>query len=134
MAVRKIIPRTHLSRGAPDVSLAIVNIVLLLIFFFLVTGQMTTVQGFTVEISETTELPVEHLPQPILIFENDGSLTLNEDPVDEAALAAAVADFEVLHLLIDRNETADTLIDLLARPAFDHLEMRLVTVHRSGGS
>lgn len=133
MSARKLIPVTH-KRQTPDISLAIVNIVLLLIFFFLITGRMTNAPSFTIELSETAELPVEHLPKPILVIEDGGVLKLNDEQVSEEALPEAVADMQVLHLLIDRNESADQLVALLGRPEFAHLTMRLVTIHRSGGS
>ena len=126
------VPATH-QKQQPDISLAIVNIVLLLIFFFLITGRMTNAPTFAVEISETAVLPVEHLPKPILELKTDGTMWLNGEEVDEVQLSNAVVDQQVLHLLIDRNESAQLLLDVLARPEFAHLMIRLVTVHRSGG-
>lgn len=126
------LPSIHKSQQ-PDISLAIVNIVLLLIFFFLITGRMANAPTFAVEISETTVLPVENLPKPILELQSGGAMMLDGEPVDEVQLSNAVVDMQVLHLLIDRNESAQLLIDVLARPEFAHLMIRLVTVHRSGG-
>jgi biopolymer transport protein ExbD len=131
MAIRRIIPRTH-QKQAPDISLAIVNIVLLLIFFFLITGRMTNAPSFAIELSETAELPVEHLPKPILIFEPGDVMSLDGEVIEPDALADAVADYTALNLLIDRNENAHTLLDILGKPEFDHLDIRLVTIHRSG--
>ncbi len=133
MAIRTRLPVTH-KRQSPDISLAIVNIVLLLIFFFLITGRMTNAPTFTIELSETAELPVEHLPKPILVLEAGGAMMLDGEPVEEADLGAAVAGFDALHLLIDRNEAGQVLVDMLKRPDFSHLDIRLVTVHRSEGS
>ncbi|AUC56143.1 MAG: ExbD/TolR family protein [Sagittula sp.] len=130
MAIRHI-PRTH-KKQQPDISLAIVNIVLLLIFFFLVTGRLTNAPTFAIELSETADLPVEHLPKPILVLEPEGVMMLDGELVDDVQLANGVADQTILHLLIDRNESAQSLIDVLGKPEFAHLEIRLVTVHRSG--
>ena len=131
MQIRRLIPRTH-DRPTPDTSLAIVNIVLLLIFFFLITGQLTTQPAIPVELSETAELPIEALPEPVLIWEDAGEMTLDGDPITADELAEALADRTRLHLLIDRNESAQVLIDLLARPDFAHLDISLVTIHRRG--
>ena len=133
MPLRQAVPKHHRHKSAPDVSLAIVNIVLLLIFFFLITGRMTNAPSFAVELSETVELPIEHLPKPILVLEPGDRLMLDGEDVAEADLADAVADLTVLHLLIDRNESANVLVAVLGKPEFAHLELRLVTIHRSEG-
>lgn len=130
MAIKSL-PVTH-KRQQADIALAIVNIVLLLIFFFLITGRMTSAPSFAVELSETAVLPVESLPKPILELKTDGTMWLNGEQVDEVQLANALADSPVLHLLMDRNESASLLLDQLARPEFSHLMIRLVTVHRKG--
>ena len=77
MALRDRLPLPRPKRE-PDYSLTIVNIVLLLIFFFLVAGQMTTAPSIPVQLSETARLPIEALPKPILIWEADDAITLDE--------------------------------------------------------
>lgn len=131
MALRRMIPKTHV-RSTPDTSLAIINIVLLLIFFFLLTGRLAQAPGIPVELSQTADLPIAALPKPILVWEGDSDLTLDGTPIAPDALEAALADQTQLHILIDRAESARVLIDLLARPEFAHLGISLVTIHRSG--
>lgn len=130
MSTRRLIPRTHV-RPTPDTSLAIINIVLLLIFFFLLTGRLASAPGIPVQLSETAELPIAALPKPILVWEGDDELTLDGMPIAADALDAALADRTLLHILIDRSESARVLIDLLAKPEFAHLSISLVTIHRS---
>ncbi|ARE41198.1 hypothetical protein RGUI_3057 [Rhodovulum sp. P5] len=130
MTMRRLIPKTNVGMRT-DVSLTIVNIVLLLIFFFLVTGQLANAPGIAVELSETAELPIENLPKPILIWGSENEISLNGDPIEPEALGIALADASILHLLIDRNESAQILLELLAKPEFSHLELRLVTIHRN---
>lgn len=113
-----------------DVSLAIVNIVLLLIFFFLATGSLLNSPSFNVDLAETEDLPIDVLPQPLLIVEQDGSLRLNGNPVADELLAPALADASLLHVLVDRDSPAVDLLTLLGRPAFDGLEILLVTIHK----
>ncbi|MEL6426040.1 MAG: biopolymer transporter ExbD, partial [Pseudomonadota bacterium] len=48
-----------------DVSLAIVNIVLLLIFFFLATGRLLNPVDARIDLSDTSDLPLDQLPSPI---------------------------------------------------------------------
>ncbi len=117
-----------------DVSLAIVNIVLLLIFFFLATGQLLNPPTQGVEISETTELPLDQLPQPILIVRDDGNWQLGDRPVNPDLLGAAITDLEdasTLHVLIGRDAPAETLLNILERPALADVEIKLVTLRRS---
>ncbi|MDO5704946.1 MAG: biopolymer transporter ExbD [Paracoccus sp. (in: a-proteobacteria)] len=120
-----------------DVSLAIINIVLLLIFFFLVSGQMTASnQPATMDLPETTDLPLDQLPRPILIVTPDGDWTLDGQPVAPDLLGVAVAALQrpvTLHVLIDRAAPADTLVTVLRNPALRDIAVRLVTLRHRGG-
>jgi len=116
-----------------DVSLAIVNIVLLLIFFFLATGQLLNPPTQGVEISETTELPLDQLPAPILIVRDDGNWELNDQAVNPDILGAAIAELEApfpLHVLIGRDAPATSLLEILDRPELEDVEIKLVTLRR----
>ena len=113
-----------------DVSLAIVNIVLLLIFFFLATGSLLNAPSFNIELAETEELPIDILPQPLLIVEDDGGLRFNGNLMADELLGAALEDTPLLHVLIDREAPAIDLLNLLSRPAFDGIEILLVTIHK----
>jgi len=116
-----------------DVSLAIVNIVLLLILFFLATGQLLNPPAEQVDLAETNDLPLEALPTPILIVAEDESWTLDGQPVAPALLEVAlsrVQDAETLHILIDRNAPATTLMAVTNHPALTDTQLRLVTLRR----
>ncbi|WP_121632450.1 ExbD/TolR family protein [Tropicibacter alexandrii] len=131
MARRALLPPRP-TRQPPDTSLAIVNIVLLLIFFFLATGSMTATPQHTLALSQTADLPIEQLPKPILIVEEGDVISIDGEPVAPELLGSAVQDMTVLHVLSDREARAGILLDLLARPELSTLEVRLVTIHRSG--
>lgn len=116
-----------------DVSLAIVNIVLLLIFFFLATGRLLNPVGPELDLAETTELPLDQLPSPILIIGADGTWTLDGQDVAQDFLAIALDSLEqpvTLHLLVDRSAPANAMISVLNRPELADREVRLVTLHR----
>lgn len=125
---RQILPPRS-KRVQLDASLAIVNIVLLLIFFFLATGSLLNSPSYGVDLSETEDLPIDTLPQPILIVEETGALSLNGQPVAEELLATAIEGEPVLHVLIRRDAPAMDLLDLLSRPDLEDVELRLVTIH-----
>ena len=129
--MRRILPSQE-RRIQLDVSLAIVNIVLLLIFFFLATGSLMNAPTYGVDLSETEELPIEILPKPILILDRAGQMSLDSLPIESDALAAAVDGAPLLHVLIDRVAPAQGLVDLLTRPELDATEVKLVTIRTRG--
>ncbi|RYG91412.1 biopolymer transporter ExbD [Loktanella sp. IMCC34160] len=131
MALRKVLP-PDANRLKVDNSFFIVNIVLLLILFFLATGQLLNSPSFGVELSETEELPVEILPSPLLIVNADGSLSLDGEPIAPELLGPALANQSRVHLLIPKDSPATQLIDLLARPELSTVEVKLVTIHYRG--
>ncbi len=126
--MRRILPAVS-RKTKLDTSLAIVNIVLLLIFFFLATGSIMNSPNFGVDLSETTELPIDMLPKPILIVADDGGLSLNGEPILSEDLAIALIDDPVVHLMMQRNASAHDLIEILGREDLFATEIRLVTVH-----
>jgi biopolymer transport protein ExbD len=118
-----------------DFSLAIVNIVLLLILFFLATGQLMNPPAKDIVLAETSELPLEQLPTPILVVSTDGGWQLDGAPVAPDLLGTAVADLPqpvVLHVMINRDAPATALMDVLAHPDLADTEMRLVTLRGLG--
>ncbi len=116
-----------------DVSLAIVNIVLLLIFFFLATGQLLNPVESEVDLAETRDLPLDQLPSPILIVTQEGDWEIDGRVVAKDLLSVAVDDLtepRVLHILMDGQAPASDLLELSARPELRDVALRLVTLHR----
>ncbi|MFQ6549991.1 biopolymer transporter ExbD [Aestuariibius sp. 2305UL40-4] len=116
-----------------DVSLAIVNIVLLLILFFLATGQLLNPSDSDVDVAETTELPLDQLPSPILVVDSSGAWELDGRRIDPELLGVAVDELpepRVLHILINREAPATLLLDVSSRPELSQVALRLVTLHR----
>ncbi|MEM8578700.1 MAG: biopolymer transporter ExbD [Pseudomonadota bacterium] len=115
-----------------DSSLAIINIVLLLIFFFLSTGSLLNDRTVEVALPETTRLPLDLLPKPLLTVDVDGAMTLDGEPLEAGALADAMGDAPRLHVLTDRDLPAGQLLELLDAEALIAVEVRLVTLHLGG--
>lgn len=116
-----------------DVSLAIVNIVLLLIFFFLATGRLMNPVADDLNLAETSELPIDQLPSPILVVAADGSWELDGEPLAHDFLDIALQNLPqpvTLHVLINRTAPANALIGILNRPELADTEVRLVTLHQ----
>ena len=118
-----------------DVSLAIVNIVLLLIFFFLATGQLLNPPSEGVELAETTDLPLDQLPQPILVVDASGGWQLDGEPVVPDLLSVALNNMPspvTLHILISGDAPAGSLLDIVNRADLAQAEMKLVTLRTAG--
>ncbi|MEM6758924.1 MAG: biopolymer transporter ExbD [Pseudomonadota bacterium] len=113
-----------------DSALAIVNIVLLLIFFFLTTGSLSNSTTVTVTLPDTTELPLDLLPKPLLTVSPEGDMTLDGVTVPQGGLAEALIDDPILHILADREANAAALFDLIDAENLIAVQVRLVTVHR----
>lgn len=114
---------------AIDSSLAIVNIVLLLIFFFLATGSLIASDSVEIDLPETTQLPLDLLPKPLLAVDADAAMTLDGVPLEPGALAEALIDYPTLHVLADRELGAGVLLDLLAAEELVAVSVKLVTLH-----
>jgi biopolymer transport protein ExbD len=128
MKQARLSPSNH--KSVLDSSLTIVNIVLLLIFFFLTTGSMIGAKDFYVELPETAELPLDILPKPLLIVTEDGQMQLDGVSIEVGTLNDHLIDFPVLHILADRDQKAVALLDVLATENLVAVEIKLVTIHR----
>jgi biopolymer transport protein ExbD len=116
-----------------DVAFAIVNIVFLLIFFFLITGQFLNRNATGIDLSETSELPLDQLPSPILVVGTDGTWELDGIPVAPEFLSVALAELPrplKLHILIGRDAPADSLLRIVTRPDLAAVDFRLVTLRQ----
>lgn len=115
-----------------DVSLAIVNIVLLLIFFFLVTGQISAEKpSDNIDLPVSSNLPLDQLPRPLLMVTPGGEWLLDGTEVAPDLLGVALDALPeplTLHLLLDRGAPADLLVVVLRNPALAQRPVRLVTL------
>jgi biopolymer transport protein ExbD len=117
----------------PDVSFSIVSIVFLLLFFFLLTGQMLNQAAQGMALAETADLPLDRLPSPILVVERGGQWSLDGRPVAPDLLAVALQDLPqpvILHVLIGKEAPAESLLQVVARPDLADVDLRLVTLRR----
>ena len=117
-----------------DASLAIVNIVLLLLFFFLATGSLQESEEVRIALPNTSDLPLAQLPKPLLIVGADSSMILNGETLEPGGLSEALIDDPILHVLADRDTSALTVLETIAAENLIAVEIRLVTIHLSGGA
>lgn len=115
-----------------DTSLAIVNIVLLLIFFFLVAGQAADVPA-DLSLAQTSTMPPEALPSPLLEVRSDSDWRLDGNPVQPDLIGAALSGSTgPVYLLIDREARADLLLGVISRPELAGWDLKLVTMKMGG--
>tara|TARA_R110000737_G_scaffold305079_1_gene312565 strand:- start:500 stop:850 length:351 start_codon:yes stop_codon:yes gene_type:complete len=110
-------------------SLAIVNIVLLLILFFLATGAMMNRSTGRVSPARSSDLALEQLLSPVLVVAGDGSLRLDDVAIERSQLARALLSETQLQIVIALDAPARDLMDLLSQPGLEALQIDLVTVH-----
>ncbi len=117
-------------RSAPDFSIATVNIVLLLVLFFLVAGSIVaeSEQGF--DLPETTDLPLADLPRPLIVLQPGGETLLDGARLDPAAITERLLaeGAGTAHVLTARDMPARALMDLLAALEPAGLETSLITL------
>lgn len=126
------LPARRRLRGI-DVSLAIVNIVLLLIFFFVAAGQ-DSLDTAGIDLATTADLPFDRLPKPIVSVDPQGNWRLDGAEITAETLPVALSDRAEgsdLFLIVDRAAPASQLIALLNLPELRPYRLRLVTLRQS---
>ena len=114
MALRRPAERR---KGEPTI--ALINIVFLMLIFFMIAGALAPPLNARVELVDTADLDGRAPPDAAVVLA-DGSLLLREQPVDAAAVAARAREQDpaseapAVRLVPDRNLPAATLLALAA--------------------
>lgn len=132
----KIIPEPA-PRRRQDFTLTMINIVFLLLLFFLTTGSLTNREEAQSTVPVTRDLPLEKLPRPLLLLEADGMLLLDGAPIArdalvEAAQKAIVASgrsHAALNVLAQRDMPAAPFLNLAETLRAAGLPLQVVTLH-----
>lgn len=128
------LPPMRKRRAAGDISLAIVNIVFLLIFFFMLIGQEAVTQG-SLRLPQTGQLDGAQIPSNVLVVQSDGEWLLGGAPILPELLGAALGPAGgTVYLMLDRDAPAELLLQTLARPELADYDLRLVSLRDGGGS
>ena len=120
------------NRKPPDFGLAQVNIVLLLVLFFLVVGTIVETSEQAVKLPETTDLPLERLPRPLLLIDGSDTWRLDGEamtPIETVTyLIENPENLRQVNLLVAQDLPADALFDVLRRLEDTGLGVALVTI------
>lgn len=117
--MEEIVPYRRRQRIELNFSLASVNIVFLLLLFFLVAGALVQPNEAEVRAPETRTLPPDRLPRPLLVIDAAGELSLDGGPIAREALLKRVAGsednpaFTILNIMPDRNLNAGLVLGLI---------------------
>jgi biopolymer transport protein ExbD len=133
-----IIPQPA-QRRRHDFTLTMINIVFLLLLFFLTTGSLTNREEAQAEIPVTRNLPLERLPRPLLMIQTDGTLLLDGQPLAgdssveaaQRAIEATGRDDTILSLLAPPDMPAAPLLSLAERLRASGITIQIVTIRET---
>ncbi len=123
----------------PDFSLATINIVFLLLLFFLSVGTIVDKQEIGIDAPETRELPLDRLPRPLLLISKQGDFSLDGEALQETQLlnAAQAASLgksgakQAINILADVQLSGRKLVKTVGQLSAAGLEVRLVTLREA---
>lgn len=128
--------RLHAPRPRPklDFPFATINVILLLLFFSLLTGSIIGRNETALAPPVTTDLPLERLPRPLLLVAADGSLLLDEAPVELEKVveimrgSARDGKPAVLSIIADRAFPAAPFLAIVQHLRGEGIPVRIVTL------
>ena len=123
-------------RAGLDFPFATINIVLLLLFFFIVTGSIVGKNENLVAPPILKQTAPGRLPRPLLVVGQAGDLFLNDVPVSRddlvskarEALKTATVDPAELNLVADRTYSGEAFLALVEAIRAAGIPVRIVTL------
>ncbi|QHQ35146.1 ExbD/TolR family protein [Algicella marina] len=107
-----MIPRPA-PRPKKDATIALINIVFLMLIFFLIAGTLAAPLDPDLQLVETGDLEGRE-PPDALVLKADGSLTYRGEPVTAEAHIAGLEDLSAIRIVPDRAAAAETLVSVAA--------------------
>jgi biopolymer transport protein ExbD len=125
-----------------DFPFAIINVILLLLFFFIVTGSIVGKNETGVAPPLTSQLATERLPRPLLAIDKTGALYLDEVPTSLPQAIAHVQKLaqdssspqQVLNVITDRTFSAQRFLAIVDEIRRAGIAVRIVTVDDRAGA
>lgn len=122
-----------------EFALPTINIIFLLMLYFLVAGTIVQRDELSVAPPETTQVPTDRLPRPLLLITNTGEFVLDGVsltqaqlvPAALAAVAADVAQGRPLNVLAPGGMAAGPFLEVLAGLAAANVPVKVVTVEKA---
>lgn len=131
--------RPRRKRERLDFALPTINVIFLLMLYFLVAGTIVQRGELSVVPPETSQVPTSRLPRPLLVISETGSATLDGQAMSPDSLVAEVAAALAgkglpLNVLAPAAMEAPGFLELVAALGAAGIEVRLVTVERDGAA
>jgi len=126
-------------RGTPpDPAIATINIVFLLLLFFVLAGTVVAPEETRVDPAVASDLPGGRLPRPLIALGRTGDIFLDGQPVARTDLAQAIAGLSggdpgrppKVHIIAAHDLAADTLVATVQAVAAAGAEVLLVAINR----
>lgn len=121
--MRRVTPR----KTSKEPTIALINVVFLMLVFFLLAGTIAKPLDGGLELVETAELDGAE-PPDALVLHADGRVTFRGEAIDPAAFDA---EGDKLRLVPDRNLPASKLLDLAAQLSGPDIADIVVVAERS---
>ena len=83
---------SHPPRDEPDTVLPLINVVFLLLIFFIMTGALHAVDFFNVDPPSSASETQGELDDTVILVSGDGRIAINNEQVDETDLQLTVSD------------------------------------------
>ena len=125
-------------KSAPtaDFSLAIINVVFLLLFFFILTGSVVQRSEMEVRAPFTRNLPLERLPRPLIVVSEKSELFMDGLLITSENLLLRIGNskldknhkFDRLNILADGKLSAKMFLKTVDRLRNTGIPIRIVTV------
>ena len=134
----RFLPKPGRERPRMEFALPTINIVFLLMLYFLVAGTLAERDELSVVPPQTTPYPSERLPRPLLLVTDDGRLLLDGRTIAEDEVAASgreaidATGVSELNLLVPSTMSAAPFLGILSELDSAGVPVRLVTVERDG--
>lgn len=123
-------PRPKLEFALPTI-----NVIFLLMLYFLVAGTIVQKDELSVAPPLTTQVSTDRLPRPLLVIHEDGTYQLDGNPVAPANLVAAALDAVAgvtstgyLNVLAPKDMAAQPFLEIISAFSVAHVPVRLVTI------
>jgi biopolymer transport protein ExbD len=120
-----------------EFALPTINIIFLLMLYFLVAGTIVAKDELGVAPPETSKVATDRLPRPLLSISDAGDMTLDGAPVTLADLPAAAraatgpeAQAQQLNVLAPASMPASAFLGILSGLAAANVAVRVVTVQK----
>jgi len=107
-----MIPSARIRRKG-DPSIAMINVIFIMLIFFLIAGTVAPPLDTNLELVDTSSLEGRE-PPDALVLRADGSLRFRGDPTDAETFMSTYADGPV-RIVPDRNASGTRLIEVSSR-------------------